>query len=417
MEAFAGAEWEKLRSVALHRPSFETFFGIMTPKAELYERPFDREKALKEHDAFSSALKDSGVRVYMLHEAIKSNSSKSSVRRNLEKLAISSVIYSGKGSAAYKKQLLDYISGYSAEDLLLMAELHPEARLSGNRLDFVVREPLANLYFMRDQQVTSPNGLFLGNMSKARRRSETKITSLLFDSLGIKYVRPDYNGSTLEGGDFMPAGKFALIGVGDRTSVKGAMSLIGKMDGFEEIAIVEQPRHPLMLNGFDPMLDMHLDTYFNIAGDGIAVGQTDLLKLARTTVYVKHGIGYEATKERTNLYEYITSKGFDLIGLSMLEQASFGSNFLCVRDRHILAIDCSTTAKSVVRAFKSLSDSRKEYYSIYAELKREYSKKRYMFPDNREMNEHDIDAVKLGFSNLTGGYGGAHCMSCVIRRG
>ena len=36
--------------------------------------------------------------------------------------------------------------------------------------------------------------------------------------------------------------------------------------GFDEVGVVHQPSHPLILGEQrDPMIDMHLDTYFNVA--------------------------------------------------------------------------------------------------------------------------------------------------------
>ncbi len=415
MRAYANAEWDRLKSVALHRPSFETFFGVLDPKSSLYERTFDRKAAEAEHYKFAEALSMFGIRVYMLEESIEKASRKDSFRKELEALAYSSIRYAGRNTES-RKLVYEQMESYSPSDLLMISELKPEIRKAGARSEFVVREPLSNLYFMRDQQVTTPGGIIIGRMSKPQRAPETRITSLFFKSLGISHMIPEYKNGTLEGGDYMPCGEFALIGIGDRTNEAGAKKLMDSLKGFDEVALVEQPRHPLMVNGFDPMLDMHLDTYFNILADGLAVGQPELLKLAGVKVFLKSGNGFEKIPESTNLYDYITSKGFAIIGLSMLEQASFGSNFLCLGKDRIVSVDCKPVAEKVVRAFSHIARSDAKYARISARLKSEYSKGMYNFPNRETEKRFGIDYLPIDLSNLTGGYGGAHCMSCVIER-
>ncbi len=416
MRAYAKSEWSQLESVALHNPSFEAFFGVIDPRASLYERAFDRKGAENEHYAFAETLSGSGIKVHMLDETIGIAAKKASFRRKLEGLASSAIRYSGSGSSNGKKAFDDYIHSYSADDLLLIAKLKPEARSSNGRLNFVINEPLSNLYFMRDQQITTPEGIIIGRMAKRQRSFETEITKLFFDALGIKYKTPTYGNGRLEGGDFIPCGSFALMGIGDRTNIEGVKAVMKSLHEFDEVAVVKQPKHPLMLNSFDPMVDMHLDTYFNIIGNGIAVGQLNLIKKARIEVFRnKDDLGWQIG-ERTDLYSYMLEKGFSVIGLSMLEQASFGSNLLCLRDKKIISVDCGTTAKKVVKAFAEMAATDKSYKLISRELKNEYSKGMYNFPSNKIIRDYGIDDIKLDLSNLTGGYGGAHCMSCIIRR-
>jgi len=39
-----------------------------------------------------------------------------------------------------------------------------------------------------------------------------------------------------------------------------------------------------------------------------------------------------------------------------------------------------------------------------------------VFPYKKEMYENGIDAYVLNLENITGGYGGAHCMTAAIER-
>src|SRR3989454_6946893 len=64
-----------------------------------------------------------------------------------------------------------------------------------------------------------------------------------------------------------PAGKIAMIGIGDRTNLNGASQVLRRGINFEEVAMIHQPAHPLIPGDEpDPMINMHLDTYLNFPG-------------------------------------------------------------------------------------------------------------------------------------------------------
>src|SRR2546430_17449391 len=96
--------------------------------------------------------------------------------------------------------------------------------------------PLANLFSMRDQQVASHLGLIVGGMSKPQRRMEPDITSTILEMAGAKIVNRVKAPGTFEGGDFIPAGKLAMIGIGDRTNLNGASQVqIGRASCRERV--------------------------------------------------------------------------------------------------------------------------------------------------------------------------------------
>src|SRR2546428_9404477 len=91
---------------------------------------------------------------------------------------------------------------------------------------------------------------------------------------------------TWGGGFSSPAGKIAMIGIGDRTNLNGASQVLRRGINFEEVAMIHQPAHPLIPGDEpDPMINMHLDTYLNFPGKNIAVGCIPLLKRAKVEVY------------------------------------------------------------------------------------------------------------------------------------
>ncbi len=151
--------------------------------------------------------------------------------------------------------------------------------------------PLHNLYFMRDQQATTDRGVCMGRMATHERAEEVEVSALGLQALGVEPVHRVSRGR-FEGGDFIPAGEFAMVGCGSRTNPEGVRDLLARGMGFDEVAIVSEPRHPL-INGRDHMVNMHLDTYLNFPKEGVAVGSPALLQEAKVTVFNRSGEGYE----------------------------------------------------------------------------------------------------------------------------
>ena len=51
------------------------------------------------------------------------------------------------------------------------------------QLKVTEREPLSNLYFMRDQQAVTDKGLIISKMSKPQRQRETLLTKFFWEIL------------------------------------------------------------------------------------------------------------------------------------------------------------------------------------------------------------------------------------------
>src|SRR5947199_10548704 len=178
-------------------------------------------------------------------------------------------------------------------------------------------------------------------MSKPQRRMEPDITSNILEMVGTKVVNRVKAPRTFEGGDFIAAGKVAMIGIGDRTNLNGASQVLRRGTNFEEVAVIHQPAHPLIPGDEpDPMINMHLDTYLNFPGKNIAVGCIPLLKRARVEVYQRSSLGhYKRMSKTPKLYEYLMDDTVTIVTITTLEQICYASNFLCVKDHSILAIE------------------------------------------------------------------------------
>jgi arginine deiminase len=275
---------------------------------------------------------------------------------------------------------------------------------------------------MRDQQAVTDRGIVLSRMAKPQRRREPLVTGMLWEILGVPVVHELQEPGTFEGGDFMAMGTFALIGMGDRTDREGVRQMLASGTGFDEVAVVHQPAHPLLPDSDpDPMVNMHLDTYFNVASGGVVVGSRLLMRQAHVEVFFRDGDGYRKENTETDLCTYISQKGFDIIDLTTLEQLAYAPNFLCIRDGTILAVEVDQVAKNILGTLKVKSElDPGRYAALYAQAEDDYrflKNEGQFFPHKKEIYQHGIDAYPIILKNLAGGYGAAHCMTCVLKRG
>lgn len=431
MESKVRAEWDTLQDVVIHRPGIEMFFGLIEPFSFLYERSFNMDLAIHEHNELWHALETTGARVHRLRSlAIHLAREDPEIIRRLRNYAKKIVAFEGAPSEARRarREFEKNLSDLGVQTLFNILVLRPSISLDrkkGVRVIFPrvsLDVPLANLFFMRDQQVASDRGLIVGRMSKPQRRMEPTLTGTILEMAGAKIVHHVHSQGTFEGGDFIPAGRFAMIGVGDRTNLNGATQILQHGVGFEEVALVHQPGHPLLpSNKPDPMIDMHLDTYLNFPGKRVAVGCLPLLKAAKLEVYQRSASGrYKRLSRSPTLHEYLASKGFTIVPITTLEQMCYASNFLCVKDHSILAIEVEKVVKKVMRNLEAKANADPHRYGpLLHEARQDLARLKrsdQFFPHKREFQELSIEVTSLQLQEITGGYGGIRCMTCVLNR-
>lgn len=432
MAAKVKAEWDRLKKVAVHTPGMEMYFGLLDPYASLYERAFSQSDALTEHELLIYTLKhEFKVDVIHLKDTITSLAEKrNNIREKLVKLAHDAISFTGNQQEVKQaREEMDKNSDKLDSDYYFNTVLlNPCIRLESTegtrmiQLQVTEREPLSNVYFMRDQQAVTDKGIVLSNMSKPQRQREPLLTNLLWEMLKEPIVHEIQAPGTFEGGDFMPMGEFALIGMGDRTNRQGVQQMLDHGLEYDEIAVVHQPSHPLIPGDKrDPMVNMHLDTYFNVASREVAVGCELLLENAVVEIYHRNNSEYMKASEKMNLHDYLLSKDFNIINITTLEQMAYATNFLCIRNGTILAVEVDRIVKDVLEKLRVKAIREPERYKkLLNQAKKDYKELRVQgqfFPHKKEIYQHDIDAYPLNLVNLTGGYGGAHCMSCSLRRG
>ncbi|MCL4480046.1 MAG: arginine deiminase family protein [Candidatus Thermoplasmatota archaeon] len=417
----AHREWDTLKEVMVHTPGTEIDYAMLAPKPFLFERSFNTEVARREHQNLVSTLRSLGVKVNVLKDLVVSSADNDmDFRKRLEAEILSRVKFYGNMDRVEESK--DYLSrnigNLDSTNLFSTLTLDPSIDLKEdveNNLAYpriYSNVPLANLYFMRDQQAVSDKGMMIGNMKRSQRKGETDVTEFVFRNL-FKGSRVEKvpEGAILEGGDFMPAGNFSLIGIGERSNLEGAISFIksGLIES-EEIGVVSNPIYDFMeKEGLrDPMVNMHLDTYFNIAGDGISVGSADLMRRASLDLYSCEG---ELIEKGLTLYDYMKRKGFSNIDLRVSEQMSYSSNFLTVKDRVIVNVNVGDVLDRLLReevfSGATLDAIRKDLNSKGREN---------LFPNSTAVKEFGVDNIEIKLSELTGGYGGAHCMTATLER-
>ncbi len=406
----------------VHEPGMEIEYAMLSPRPFLFERTFRTSKAVEEHRRLQETLRGEGVKVSTLKQLIVGKADADPDFRHLleEKIRRMVMFYGNRElSVKAKEEFQNSVSGLDSLNLFHILTLEPSVNLkktgdgNPNYPTIYSNIPLANLYFMRDQQAVGSGGVIIGNMRSLQRKKETEITEFVIrKGLGATNVAKIEGNDFFEGGDFIPAGTFALIGTGTRTNRTGAMAAMRSgMLNFKEIGVVENPVYSFMEGApRDPMVNMHLDTYFNIADSGVAVTSVELAKRAVLEIFVKDGDAY-ALSGKSNLYDFLRERGYSFVNLSVAEQLSYSSNFLTLSRSKIMAVRTENVIKRL------LSDSVFPPH-IAAIVKESLSRigANNMFPFSSEVKNHGIDAIDLDLSELTGGYGGAHCMTASLAR-
>ena len=114
-------------------------------------------------------------------------------------------------------------------------------------------------------------------------------------------------------------------------------------------------------------------------------------------------------------------KGFDIINITTLEQMTYASNFLTIKDGQILAVETEREVRDVLTNLTAKArDNPTPYGKLLDQAQTDYNTLKNQggfFPHKKEIYEHGIDAYPMVLTNLTGGYGAAHCMTCSLKRG
>lgn len=464
------AEWDPLQAVRLHRPGLETYIGTLDPDPNLFLDQFSLLEAQNEHDSLVGDLRSSlgsEESVHYLHEDIDSKEvmdvllssrvdfdlsdvneetrlrQQDSLWSRMHGLDSHSQLQAIATNATVKRNTPDDFDADEFNGSNPARELTTSVRLN---------EPVSNLYFQRDSQFVSQAGVVLCSMRKNTRQPEIEIARAAWEALDgefdvdivadmsrvqehnvSEYVpeRDDIQSNEVfvEGGDYMPAGDFSLLGVSAdvsdgtypeydvgeddtelvlRTSyAAGHRLLMEDAFGAPEVGLVRAPyqaaRERTGIGEVD-MDIMHLDTWFNFVDDDLVVAHKELVENTEVDIYERTGDEerpYELTRPNVNFGDYIQDeRGFEVVDAVELvdhehEEADAAlkaiTNFLTLGPRRILPVRFEKSEDDVMTRF---IQTMKEDYDVE------------IVPDG--------EGRKI--KNLRGGYGAIHCMTTPIRR-
>ena len=381
------AEWCKASSILMHTPGQELFNGVIHPAAGLFENYFDVDEAASEHTTYINILKNNGIKVITVMEVLKNVNIE-----ELRKLAVSVLKYDTSSLPAeeqtkqeeHRKEVLEEMS---RADLIRCILLQPTVKLTktdnntGYQAQYI-QNPLMNLYFTRDQSITTPRGHVICNMNSSQRAPETNIIELCYNHLGVKPVLRIKGDGRLEGGDYIPAGNVSFIGCGMRTNDEGIKQML-EADAFGHDTVVVVRDHKLW------QMQMHLDTHFNIIDSNLCTMLRSRLEAQPGTpeydtcdLWVRQPgtKAYTLWKQDLPFVDYIKDRGYEIIPIDYSDEMHYANNFLTIAPRHIMAV--AGQSEELAKRFKDAG----------------------------------VTVEWIPLENLIKGYGAAHCMTQVLQR-
>lgn len=385
-----GAEFTKAHVILMHTPSQELFDGVVHPAAALYDNYFDADAAAEEHRGYIEMLRRNGIEVHTVEEVLMAMD-----RDKLCRLAAPYLVYDASATATSPEEVETYrqtvLQKMTKRDLCRTLLLHPTVELHetgfNTGLEAVYKHsPLMNLYFLRDQSISTPRGQIMCRMNSSQRADEVDIVEACYEQMGYTPVwRITGEGNYLEGGDYIPFGTMGLIGCGLRTT-HGAIEQMMEHDvmGHDTIVVVN--------DHWKDQYQMHLDTYFNVIDKDLVTMCFNRYDAKDTSDAAFLTIQMYARKPGTKAYhevaaykdksfkEFLRERGCKTIRVSKSDADHYANNFLAIDGRHIMSV--AGQSEELQQAYR----------------------------------DHGVTVEWVPLDNLIGGYGAAHCMTQVLRR-
>ena len=330
------AEFEPLEAVRVHEPGLELWSGAVDPGPNLFEDPVPPAQARREHRRIAETLAAAGVEVHHLADDL-------AAAGVLDDLVRERVTVPADGP-----DLEETLAALDAREKLQVAlsRLALE-RDAGESTSLRLDRPISNVYFQRDTTVVGDRGPILCNMKEPVRRPEVPIVREAWEGLGADIVH-EVTDEPLEGGEFLPLGEFALLGVSAlvdgeeaviRTSYDAGRQLLDAgAVSYDEVGLVRAPLEAdrrLQAEHDRGERVMHLLGWFNVAAEGLAVADVELARHAAVDVYVRSGGEYRKDRS-TDVLSYVREQGYDVIDVAPSER--WPTNFVAVDDGEVVAL-------------------------------------------------------------------------------
>ena len=348
----AVAEWDTPRAILMHRPNHcgELTIPVIHPATALFEDAFDPDTAFEDHVNYTNMLNERGIDTLMLKDVIieagKTNPGVLSELRNLAKATITLDLSAipEEEHVQHRHSVYSAIDAFSTKRVFNMIVNRPRIKPlptgtnTGLAANYEV-QPLMNLYFLRDQMITTCLGPVMSRMSSRQRQAEVSLVELALEFLESPPIYRVSGPGTLEGGDFITAGDWAFLGQGLRTNAEGVQQLLNHgVFGNKYVCIVK--------DNWRSQTEMHLDTFFNVAGKHVCCLVETRLYATRGSkywldcdVYEKSGDKYRLLHSDRSFMEVLADCGYHtIIPVTKEDQMIYGCNFLTVGHNDIILV-------------------------------------------------------------------------------